>query len=129
MTRCVWEQSGGLPVFGFPLSEEFTEQNPDTGQAYTVQYVERQRFEYHPENTGTPYETLLGRLGLAEAQQRNLLQTPPFQSIANTTVPTCQSFPATGHQVCADFLGYWRTHGLQFGDPGVSSRESLALFG
>ncbi len=103
--KTFWEQSGGLPVFGFPLSEEFTEQNPDTGQTDTVQYVERQRFEYHPENTGTLYETLLGRLGLAEAQQRNLLQTPPFPPIANTTVPTCQLFPATGHQVCADFSG------------------------
>jgi len=127
--KTFWEQSGGLPVFGYPLSEEFTEQNADTGQAYTVQYLERQRFEYHPENKGTPYETLLGRLGMAEAQQRNLLSTAPFQPIAPTNAPTCRSFPETGHQVCASFREYWQTHGLEFGDPGVSYRESLALFG
>lgn len=127
--KTFWEQSGGLPVFGYPLSEEFTEQNADTGQAYTVQYIERQRFEYHPENKGTPYETLLGRLGMAEAQRRTLLGTAPFQPIATANAPTCQSFPETGHQVCAPFLGYWQMHGLELGDPGVSSRESLALFG
>ncbi len=127
--KTFWEQSGGLPVFGYPLSEEFDEKNADTGQTYTVQYVERQRFEYHPEHKGTPYETLLGRLGVAEAQQRNLLGTAPFQPIATANAPTCQSFPETGHQVCAPFLDYWQTHGLEFGDPGVSFRESLALFG
>lgn len=127
--KTFWEQSGGLPVFGYPLSEEFTEQNADTGQTYTVQYVERQRFEYHPENKGTPYETLLGRLGMAEARRRNLLGTAPFQSVAPTNAPTCQPFPETGHQVCASFMGYWQTHGLELGDPGVSYRESLALFG
>ncbi len=127
--KTFWEQSGGLPVFGYPLSEEFTEQNADTGQTYTVQYVERQRFEYHPENRYTPYETLLGRLGMTEAQQRNLLGTAPFQPIAPTNASTCQSFPETSHQVCAPFLEYWQTHGLEFGDPGVSYRESLALFG
>ena len=26
-------------------------------------------------------------------------------------------------------LAYWRSHGLEFGDAGVSSREALALFG
>jgi hypothetical protein len=29
----------------------------------TIQYFERARFEYHPENTGTPYDVLLGLLG------------------------------------------------------------------
>jgi hypothetical protein len=28
-----------------------------------VQYFERNRFEYHPENAGTPFEVLLGLLG------------------------------------------------------------------
>jgi hypothetical protein len=28
-----------------------------------VQYFERNRFEYHPENAGTPYEIQLGLLG------------------------------------------------------------------
>ncbi len=65
-----WQQHGGLWMFGYPISEEFQEKNPDTGQTYTVQYFERARFEYHPENKGTPYEVLLGRLGAQLYSQR-----------------------------------------------------------
>jgi hypothetical protein len=60
--RGYWEANGGLWMFGYPISEEFQEQNWDTGQTYTVQYFERARFEWHPDNAGTPYEVLLGRL-------------------------------------------------------------------
>ncbi len=45
--RDYWDSHGGLTIFGFPISEEFTD--PQTG--FTVQYFERQRFEYHPENS------------------------------------------------------------------------------
>ena len=38
-----WESRGALPIFGYPLSEEFSEQNPSDGQRYTVQYFERAR--------------------------------------------------------------------------------------
>jgi polysaccharide biosynthesis protein PslG len=37
--------------------------NPEDGKTYVVQYFERNRFEWHPENRGTPYEVLLGALG------------------------------------------------------------------
>jgi len=58
-----WKTYGGLPIFGFPISEEFQEKNPDDGKTYTVQYFERNRFEHHPEFKGTRYEVLLGLLG------------------------------------------------------------------
>ena len=58
-----WQQLGGLPLMGLPITEPFEATRPDTGQKYTVQYFERARFEYHPENAGTPYEVLLGLLG------------------------------------------------------------------
>ena len=58
-----WEARGGLAIYGYPTSEEFYEVNPDDGKTYVVQYFERNRFEYHPENTGTPYVVLLGLLG------------------------------------------------------------------
>jgi hypothetical protein len=61
--RTYWQQHGGLWMFGYPISEEFEERNPDTGAVYWVQYFERARFEWHPENEGTPYAVLLGRLG------------------------------------------------------------------
>lgn len=61
--RVYWQSKGGLAQFGFPISEAFRETNRDDGKNYLVQYFERARFEYHPENAGTPYEVLLGRLG------------------------------------------------------------------
>jgi hypothetical protein len=61
--RARWEQLGGLPLLGQPISQPFETFNPETGQPYTVQYFERARFEYHPEYAGTPSEVLLGLLG------------------------------------------------------------------
>jgi hypothetical protein len=42
--REFWQSQGGLASLGYPISEEFQE------NGYTVQYFERQRLEYHPEN-------------------------------------------------------------------------------
>jgi spore germination protein len=128
--KAFWERSGGLPIFGYPLTEEFSEINPDLGKPFTVQYFERQRFEYHPELAGTPYEVQLGRLGVEDAKRRGLLGHPAFQPIPASAVSgDCWFFPETGHAVCGRFLAYWRSYGLEFGDPGISFRESLALFG
>ena len=38
-----WQTTGGLPVFGYPISEEFVEDGT------LVQYFERSRFEYRPD--------------------------------------------------------------------------------
>jgi spore germination protein len=124
-----WLQNGGLPVFGFPQTEEFDELNADTGREHIVQYFERQRYEYHEEHAGTVYEVLLGRLGHEDAGRRGLLDSAAFQPVAATTDPDCVYFEVTGQNACGIFLDYWRSHGLNFGDPGVSFRESLALFG
>jgi hypothetical protein len=59
-----WQRNGGVPVFGYPLSEAFTETNPSDGKPYRVQYFERARLEYHPEYAGTESEILLGLLGV-----------------------------------------------------------------
>lgn len=61
--RRQWEQNGGLPVYGYPISEEIVEVSPTDGQEYIVQYFERNRFEFHPEAIGTPFEVQLGLLG------------------------------------------------------------------
>src|SRR5262245_46208448 len=65
--REFWEQNGGLPVFGFPI----TDQHEETveGKSYQVQWFERNRLELHPENA-RPYDVLLGRLGVDRLQQQ-----------------------------------------------------------
>src|SRR5205085_4068730 len=65
--HCVWGRfldrwrELGVPVVGLPLSDQLEERSTD-GKTYTVQYFERARFEYHPENSA-PYDVLLGLLG------------------------------------------------------------------
>lgn len=60
--KAFWDANGGLPIFGFPLTEERTE------DGLTVQYFERAIFEYHPGNSA-PNDIQLRRLG-AEALER-----------------------------------------------------------
>jgi hypothetical protein len=124
-----WEQNGGLPVFGYPLTDERNE------DGRTVQYFERARFEYAPEHA-PPYDVLLGRLGVQILQQRsvNWKDWPTSPGPAEG----CLWFEATGHNVCNQlqnqdigFLNYWRTHGLEFdGKPDDAGfPENMALFG
>ena len=106
-----WESHGGLAQFGYPLSEPFQEVSSTDGKVYTVQYFERNRFELHPENAGTPYEVELGLLG----QEGLAGRTFPAQSASADGV----WFKETGQGISGSFLAYWQSHGglAQFGYP------------
>jgi hypothetical protein len=67
--REYWEQHGGLPQQGFPISDEFTEVSDLNGKPYTVQYFERAVFELHPENA-PPNDVLLSQLGTFQYRQK-----------------------------------------------------------
>jgi photosystem II stability/assembly factor-like uncharacterized protein len=70
-----WRSHGGAAVFGYPISEVLHEQNGDgTGKAYTLQYFQNARLEYHPENKGTKYEIQLGLLGQQLLRAKGWLQ-------------------------------------------------------
>lgn len=115
-----WNQNGGLPVFGFPITpqrEEVIESQP-----VQVQWFERNRLELHPKNA-RPYDVLLGLLG---AQLKSDWQSAPKA----TPRSGCKFFSQTGHNLCEPFLSVWQANGLEFdGRSGVSEAESLALFG
>lgn len=120
-----WERHGGLPIFGFPISEEFVEIGSD-GREYVVQYFERHRFERHPENA-VPYNVQLSRLGdtILQLQGRDWFTFPKSAPTAG-----CLFFEGTGHSLCEPFLSYWSSNGLEFdGRSGKSFDESMALFG
>jgi hypothetical protein len=58
-----WEQTGGLAVYGLPISEPFEEALEFNGNGYLVQYFERARMVYYPQYAGTIDEVRLTRLG------------------------------------------------------------------
>ncbi len=130
--REYWQQNGGLPVFGYPISPARAEVNPDTGATYLTQWFERNRFELHPENSA-PYDVLLGRLG-DEALRQTGINWRSFPQ-ADGAQSGCLWFAETRHTVCDQAAGlgfktYWEQHGLEFdGKAGPSYAESLALFG
>lgn len=134
ITNCVegrfrqyWEQNGGLPVFGYPISPPAMYRTEEG--SILVQTFERARFELHP-NSPPPYDVLLTRLGFEtlKLQGRNPDTFPKVQQ-----QPNCLFFAQTGHNVCNQeagngFRSYWESHGLQ--DPKLNMfGRSLALFG
>lgn len=105
-----WNQHGGLARFGYPITEVFSETNEQTHQAYQVQYFERARFELHPEFAGTPYEVLLGLLGVTVTKNR--LNEEPFKPIDDLTpYPSEGKFVETHHTISKIFYGYWQLNG------------------
>ncbi len=89
-----WTKRGGLAVFGYPISESYVETQPD-GSTLAVQWFERARLEYHPDNVHpffkereranatrifTLYEILMGHLGREAALRRGyVLDSVPRQ--------------------------------------------------
>jgi hypothetical protein len=107
-----WERGGGLPLYGYPLTEPFWERLED-GRWYRTQYFERARFEHHPENA-PPYDVLLGQFGrriLAGVQGAPTARVP--------AEPGYRYFPETGHNVGPRFGAFWEANGglPQFGFP------------
>jgi len=109
-----WNSHGALPQQGYPISNEFSEVSDLNGKPYTVQYFERNRFEYHPELLGTPYAVQLGLLGVQYTADKLFTLGDPV-----ATTRDLLYFPETGHRLGGGFLLYWQAHGglAQFGYP------------
>jgi hypothetical protein len=100
--RAFWEQNGGLPVFGYPITEQRVE--TVEGRTIPVQWFERDRLEIQTNGSVTA-----GRLGAQLLEQRGT----PWQSFpkAQQAPANCTYFAETGHSLCEPFLSYWRTNG------------------
>ncbi len=102
-----WAANGGLAQQGLPLSKEFAEVNPSDNKTYSVQYFERARFEYHPENAA-PYNVLLGLLGGEQYKAKYPNATP---ASGGSCPPGTQQFAQTNRCVSGLFYAYWAAHG------------------
>ncbi len=112
-----WQANGGLARNGFPLSNERQEILED-GNTYTVQYFERARLEYHPENAA-PYDVLLGQFGRRIARTGDHDFNAPLDTAPAAPLADQVYFAETGHNLGDGFLAYWQANGglAQFGYP------------
>jgi len=121
-----WQANGGLERFGYPLTEPFVEVSATDGQQYLVQYFERARFEHHPENAGTPFEVLLGLLGVERTRGRE--NEPPFRPVERPNNPSIDYFVETRHTLGPPFQEYWWSRGgaAVFGYPISEPFEEIS---
>ncbi len=114
-----WQQHGGLARNGYPLSDARQELLAD-GNTYTVQYFERVRMEYHPENP-PPDDVLLGLFGQRVLRQRFDYDPIGYQATIASAPPVEGQtyFPETDHNLGGGFRDYWQANGglAQFGYP------------
>ncbi len=104
-----WNSHGGLPIFGYPITDEILEVNPADQKTYVVQWFERNRFEYHPEFAGTQFEVLMGLLGNQVTIGRG--GEGAFQRFSDPKIARQYYFPETGHTLRNSFKKYWDTYG------------------
>jgi hypothetical protein len=111
-----WEQNGGLPVFGYPITKRRTEQVE--AQTLPVQWFERDRLEDHGGDG-----VLAGRLGARLLE----LQGRPWETFPTVDAPAegCRYFDETRHMICEPFLSYWEQNGglERFGYPITETQE------
>lgn len=120
-----WETNDGLAQFGLPITAPIEDPESVVDLSGTVQYFERQRLEFTSDDDGAMRPPTLGRLGVEVLESRGR----QWRSFPTADPTRDDYFPETGHAIDPLFRDFWTGHGLDLGNPAVSLRESLALFG
>ncbi len=75
-----WQKNGALPIFGYPISNAFSEYSEAADDTYYVQYFQRAVLELHPNNK-PPYDVQLSHTGTFQFNSKypsgNALATYP----------------------------------------------------
>lgn len=130
-----WLDHRGSSILGALISEPLDEGNGDgSGRRYLLQWFERGRLEYHPENAGT-YAVELGLVGRDALRTRGWLppQPPPAASAlpANSEagrVPGARLYvlEANGDIFASDGSRAWRYRSGSVLDPAQCSVTGIA---
>jgi hypothetical protein len=95
-----FDKYGGVAIFGYPITGEIFEEGE------TVQYFQRARLEWHPDNPPA-YRVQLGLVG----QDLHGEAAPRVQPLAATSNRRVRYFNETGHNVTNVFLDFWNANG------------------
>lgn len=95
-----FDKYGGVAIFGYPITGEIFEDGD------TVQYFQRARFEWHPDNPPA-YRVQLGLVG----QDLHGEATPRVQPLATTSTRRVRYFNETGHNITNVFHDFWNANG------------------
>ncbi len=98
-----WEREGGLPIFGYPITEEYIR----SADGRLVQYFERARFELVVEGPDRA-RVEIGLIGREYLNARRLF-FQPVAPVRNTA--TVRYFPETGHTIRGAFKNFWERRG------------------
>jgi hypothetical protein len=85
-----WVTYEGMRVLGYPISDQLQETLSDN-QIHTVQYFERGRLEFHPENTDLGQQVQLGLLGnglYANPNHSRIIAAPTPVPLPTPIAPT-----------------------------------------
>lgn len=111
--KTFWQDHGAAEILGYPMTEEFSETDPTTGEQMTVQYLQRAKLEYRA-SAPDGHRITIARLGAILTSDRHFNQVPAAPDSANR-----RYFPETGHTIAYGFKEFWEANGglAAFGYP------------
>lgn len=111
--KSFWQGHGGAEILGYPLTEEFSETDPTTGEQMTVQYFQRAELQYRA-SAPAGNRISIARLGVTLTSDRTFAKVSPVPDTADR-----RYFPQTGHTIAYGFKDFWEAHGglAEFGYP------------
>ena len=103
-----------LQVYGFPITDAFQTESVPQNPGMLVQYFQKVRFEYHPENP-PELEVVISPLG----EYMYEIDGPGKVVPVSPLLARCRNIPADGFPVCYAFLTFFDAYGgiAQFGYP------------
>lgn len=106
--------SNPLLVYGFPITDAFQTESVPQNPGMLVQYFQKARFEYHPENP-PELQVSISLLGEYMYENDGPGKLVPFSSL----LARCRTIPSDGFPVCFAFLSFFDAYGgiAQFGYP------------
>jgi hypothetical protein len=114
-----------LALFGLPITEPYQYTN-EQGQTFQVQWFERARFEWHPENPNA-FRVLLGRLGAELAPATPPPAEPAYDNRSSPVELLASYYNAINRQEYGRAYGYWETPPTSYDDFVQGYRDTASV--